>query len=258
MISQQLLVKAAKLLDFGAKSIEAQNIDLRKLKGARSLFFQMIVAAHSYAETVYILCERNRTSACGGLLRSLLENLINIRSLYSAPREHHHIIFLHGVIEKRKQQNHALEFLNKNPQYQDQGFSITELSKARDATVTQENVYTKKVNRQKMKLIESVIERTKYVDEHNKKKRQKSESLERLYFNIYRTLSAATHMNFLSFQDHFKLENSQIVVMLSGDPDKVEHFLRVLIYLYTETLDAFLKIFKSPLRKQFNKKDYAG
>jgi hypothetical protein len=62
----------------------------------------------------------------------------------------------------------------------------------------------------------------------------------------------------LSFQDHFKLENSQIVVMLSGDPDKVEHFLRVLIYLYTETLDAFLKIFKSPLRKQFSKKDYTG
>ena len=163
-MSQQLLVKAAKLLDFGAKSIEAQNVDLPKLKGARSLFFQMIVAAHSYAEAVYILCKRNRTPACGGLLRSLLENLINIRFLYSAPREHHHIIFLHGVIEKRKQQNHALEFLNKNPQYQDQGFSITDLSKARDATVTQENVYTKKVNGHKMKLIESVIERTKYVD----------------------------------------------------------------------------------------------
>ncbi|MFI5343614.1 MAG: hypothetical protein ACHQUC_05265 [Chlamydiales bacterium] len=52
MMCQQLLVKAAKLLDFGAKSIEAQNVDLPRLKGARSLFFQMIVAAHSYAEAV--------------------------------------------------------------------------------------------------------------------------------------------------------------------------------------------------------------
>lgn len=256
MMSQQLLAKAAKLLDFGAKSIEAQNIDLRKLKGARSLFFQMIVAAHSYAETVYILCERNRTPACGGLLRSLLENLINIRFLCCAPREHNHILFLHGIIEKRKQQDHALEFLNRNPQYQNQGFSITDLSKARDANINQENVYIKKVNTHKMKLIKSVIERTKYVDEHNKKKHLKSEALERLYFIIYRSLSAATHMNFLSFQDHFKLENSQIVVMLSGDPEKVEHFLRVLIYLYTETLDTFLKIFKNPFRRQFHKKDY--
>ncbi len=91
---QTKLYNVAKLLDFGANCLSAQKLDVMKMKGSRKLVFPMIIAAHNYSEGIYDLCKANRTHPSFSLLRSLLENLINIKFLISFLRKHHYIIFL--------------------------------------------------------------------------------------------------------------------------------------------------------------------
>ena len=75
----------AKLLDFGAKCLGYQNLNVLKMRGAKKMFFAMLVAAHNYTEGVYSLCRENRSHPCFSLLRSLCENLINVNFLYCFP-----------------------------------------------------------------------------------------------------------------------------------------------------------------------------
>lgn len=114
---QTKLNDVAKLLDFGADCLNAQKLNVIKMRSARKIVFPMIIAAHNYSEGIYVLCKANRTHPCFTLLRSLLENLINIKFLYCSPRKHHNIIFLNGLAEKKKQLNDTLTYLKKFPQY---------------------------------------------------------------------------------------------------------------------------------------------
>jgi len=102
----------------------------------------MLVAAHNYTEGVYSLCRENRSHPCFGLLRSLCDNLINAKFLYCSPRKHCRLIFLHGLIEKRKQLNHALEYLKQHPQ------RLLEIK----ASINDVNKSLKKVRAQESKL----------------------------------------------------------------------------------------------------------
>lgn len=92
----------------------------------------------------------------------------------------------------------------------------------------------------------------KYVDKYNKKKNKKTNSLEWIYILLFRHLSSATHINFLHFDNYFKIEGNEFVVMLSGNSDDVDHILSLAIYLYKEILAMFLRVFKSPLIKELN------
>ena len=49
---------------------------------------------------------------------------------------------------------------------------------------------------------------------------------------------------------HFKNENNEIVVLLSGNPDEVDKIIRLVIFLYKEMLTMFLRVFKNPLIKK--------
>jgi len=102
-------------------------------------------------------------------------------------------------------------------------------------------------------LIMGLQERAKYVDSHNSNKNRKSYSLEWIYILLFRNLSSSTHINFLDFHKYFKNEGREVVVFLSGNPDDVGEILALLDYLYKELLITFLKAFKNPLIKQFEK-----
>lgn len=104
----------AKLLDFGAKCFEHQNLNVLKMRGAKKVLFPMLVAAHNYTEAVYSLCQENRSHPCFSLLRSLCDNLINAKFLYCSPRNHYCLIFLHGLIEKKCQRESLHNVLSCN------------------------------------------------------------------------------------------------------------------------------------------------
>lgn len=101
-----------------------------------------------------------------------------------------------------------------------------------------------------------VLEMAKYVDKHNKNKNRKSCSFEWIYILIFRYLSSATHINFLHFTEVFKVEDNEIVVLLSGNSDDVDRIVTLAIYLYKEMLAMFLRVFKSPLIKLL--RDFRG
>lgn len=246
------LQKVAKLLDFGAECFREQKINIMKMRGSRKIVFPMIIAAHNYSEAIFVLCKANRTHPCFSLLRSLLENLININFLYCSPKKHHHIILLNGLVEKKKQLDDVVKYLTKHPQFCERQ-NLSDVIKALDDVLKKEKKVKTKLKKHQENLIKSVYARARYVDEYNQLKNQKSESLEWLYIYIHRTLSSSTHINFLDFKNYFKFENSETVVFLSGNPDDTEAVLDLLNYLYKEALETFLKIFKSPLKNQFIK-----
>lgn len=74
----------AKLLDFGAACLEQSKINVVKLRGAKRVFFPMIVATQSFAEGIFTLCKAKRTQICQSALRSLLDNLIKAKFLGSS------------------------------------------------------------------------------------------------------------------------------------------------------------------------------
>lgn len=253
---QTKLNDVAKLLDFGAHCLNAQKINVMKMRGARKTVFPMIVAAHNYSEGVFVLCKANRTHPCFTLLRSLLENLINIKFLYCSPRKHFNIIFLNGLVEKKKQFNDTLDYFKKFPQYKKNlNFTDADVLKALDKLEIEEDNIRRKVDKSQEKFVKYLYDRAAYVDEHNQKKNQKSESLEWLYIHLFRTLSSSTHLNFLEFKNYFTQKDDEIVVFLSGNPDDTGDVLNLLHYLYKETLGTFLKIFKSPLKNKLKEFD---
>lgn len=245
------LKNLAKLLDFGAECFQQQKINVDKLRGARKILFPMIVAAQSYTESIYSLCKEDRTPVCLGILRSLSENLIKAKFLYCHPLKHCHVIFLNGVKEKRKQQNHALKFLTTNPEYLTQPLTIKDLLAALNRVKAQEKRTQLKIDNYSLDAVsDDILEMAKYVDKHNKNKNRKSYSLEWIYISLFRHLSSATHINFLHFEEFFKIEGDEIVVLLSGNPDDVEGIVLLATYLYKEMLGMFLRVFKIPLIKK--------
>lgn len=103
------------LLDFGARCMELQNIKITGLKGVKKVFFPMLIAAHSYSEGIFCLCQENRSPPSSALLRPLCENLINARFLFCNRKKHIYVFYLDSLLERKKQLQHALRFLKQNP-----------------------------------------------------------------------------------------------------------------------------------------------
>lgn len=226
------------------------NINVSRLRGAKKILFPMMVAAQCYTEAIYVLCDQARTPPCLSLLRSVCDNFIKAKFLYCHPSKHCYVIFLDGLEEKRKQQNSALEFLKNNPEYlAEAGFSINELSGALEQVKLQEMKTKATIENYSGETISGTLKMAQYVDKHNKGKRRKSASLEWIYILIFRHLSSATHINFLHYEEFFKVEGDEIVVLLSGNPDDVHIRVQLAEFLYKEMLSMFLRVFKSPLIK---------
>src|ERR1700722_6408032 len=138
-MNAEKLKDLAKLLDFGADCLEKQKINLQKIRGARKVFFPMVAAAQSFTESILTLCKEDRTPACLSLLRSLCENLIKAKFLYCHPLKHSHLIFFDGLMQKRKQLNHAIQFLKTNQEYLPHAnFTMEELTTAQKRVEIQE------------------------------------------------------------------------------------------------------------------------
>ncbi len=247
------LSSLGKLLDFGADCIKRQNIKVLRLKGAKRIFFPMLVAAHNYTEAIFALCKENRTPPSSSLLRSLCENYINAKFLLCNKRKHAHVIYLDGLIEKKKQLNDTQAFLKKNPhRAAETGLSTNEVDKALKKVAAREKKVRTKIDTFLGNLILGTQGRAKHADEYNTNKHAKSASLEWIYILIFRTLSSATHINFLEFTRYFKLEAQEIVIFLSGNSDETPIIVALANYLYKEILGTFLKVFKSPLLTEFH------
>lgn len=243
-----------KLLDFGAKCLNCEkiNVNIRKLRGAKKVFFPMLIAAHNYTEGIYSLCSENRSHPCFPLLRSLCENHINAKFLYCAPIKHSYVIFLDGLSEKKKMLNHALDYSKQSPTRSlETKVSVKDITQSLKKVKNLEKEVVAKINKYPGKLILGTSERAKFVDEHNIKKNAKSSSLEWNYILYFRTLSSSTHMNFLDFPNYFKQEGREMVIFLSGNPDDINDILDMADFFYKEMLNMFLKIFKSPFKDDF-------
>ncbi len=243
-----------KMLDFGADCMKRQNINIPKLRGAKKVFFPMLLAAQSYTEAIFVLCREHRTFPCSALLRSLLENLINAKFLLCDPAKNVHVIYLKAVTEKKKQLTHGHAFLKLNPLWGlENHLSIKAVENSLRKTLTQEKRTKTKLNKHVDPPIFEMLARAQYVDKRNAFKKKKSASLEGFYILLYRTLSSSTHINFLDFRRYFKLTPDGITIFLSGDPDETPFVTALAEFFYKEMLWAFLKIFKSPLLKEFEK-----
>jgi hypothetical protein len=243
-----------KLLDFGARCMEHQNIKIPRLRGVKTVFFPMLVAAHSYTEGIFSLCKENRSPPSSALLRSLCENLINARFLFCNRRKHTQVFCLDGLLERKKQLEHALRFLKQNPhRAAETNVSIKDVENALKKIATQEKKVKTRIEKFSANLILDTAGRAHYIDKYNADKQIKSISLEWLYILLFRNLSSSTHINFLDFSRYFKKEGSEIVVFLSGNPDETEEMVALADYFYKELLVTFLKLFKSPLLSEFEK-----
>lgn len=248
------LTSLGKLLDFGARCMENQNIEIPKLRGVKKIFFPMLVAAHSYSEAIFSLCKENRSSPSSALLRPLCENLINARFLFCNRRKHIHVFYLDSLLEKKKQLEHALRFLKQNPhRVAETNVSIKDVEKVLKKIATQEKKVKIRIEKFSGNLILDTQGRAHHIDKYNTDKQIESISLEWLYILLFRNLSASTHIKFLDFRRYFKKEGSEIVVFLSGNPDETEAMVAFVDYFYKELLGTFLKLFKSSLLIEFEK-----
>jgi hypothetical protein len=252
--SMTKLSSLGSLLDFGARCMGQQNINIPRLRGVNKVFFPMFVAAHSYTEGIFCLCQENRSPPSTALLRPLCENLINARFLFCNRRKHTHVFYLDGLLERKKQLEHALRFLKHNPhRVAETNVSIKDVEKTLKKIATQEKKVRASIEKFSGVLILDTQGRAHHVDKHNTNKQIKSISLEWLYILLFRNLSASTHINFLNFRRYFKKEGSEIVVFLSGNSDETEGVVALADYFYKELLGTFLKLFQSPLLVEFEK-----
>jgi hypothetical protein len=242
-----------RILDFGHQYLYAQSVEPEKLRESKKIFYAMFIAAHNFSESIYTLCLQDRTHGCEPLLRSLWENLIKAKFLYSNPKKHYLTLHMEGLIEERKKTKHAIEFHINHPDiitplpYKN---FINELKKKVKKTESYINRMKKKIDKHPPPHTFTLLEKAKFVDDHNKQKKRRSESLERLYFLIYRTNSSGTHINTLFLSNFFKSENGEVVILLSGDPQNTSMVVSICLFLYKEILRQFSKIFRgNPLRK---------
>lgn len=242
------------LLDFGARCMQLQNIKISGLKGVKKVFFPMLIAAHSYTEGIFCLCQENRSPPSSVLLRPLCENLINARFLFCNRKKHTHVFYLDSLLEKKKQLEHALRFLKQNPNsVVETNVSIKNIEKALKKIATQEKKVKTRLEKFSGASILDTQGRAHHVDKYNTENQIKSISLEWLYILLFRNLSSSTHIKFLDFRRYFKKEGSEIVVFLSGNADEIQGVVALADYFYKELLGTFLKLCKSPLLTEFEK-----
>lgn len=242
------------LLDFGANCMEQQNIEIPKLRGVKKIFFPMLIAAHNYTEGIFCLCKEHRSPPGLVLLRSLCENLINARFLFCNRKKHIHVFYLDSLLEKKKQLQHALQFLKQNPdRVVEANMSIKDIEKTLKSVISQEKIVKAKIDKFPGATIMDAQGRAHHIDKYNSEKKIQSTSLEWLYILLFRNLSSSTHVKFLDFRRYFKMEGSEVVVFLSGNSNDTEEVVLLAHYFYKELLRTFLKLFKSPFLSEFER-----
>jgi hypothetical protein len=256
---QEELKYLEKLLDFGADCFNQQKIDLKRIQRKKQALFAMTVAAHSITEAIYSLCKEDRSHSCFILLRTLYENFINAKFLFtSSSSKHFYVIFLDALTQKEKQLQSAVDFLHKNPQDSSVSVEMKDLNASLKKTKKLIIKTKNKINKYPGSLIVDVLGRARSVDSYNKNRGLSSASLEWIYTSPYRSLSSSTHLNYLAFPDFFKQgEDGVIEVLLSGNTKDIKFILAQANYLYLGIMNMFLSVFKNPLKTKF-KKIYEG
>ncbi|NGX31341.1 MAG: hypothetical protein K940chlam8_00707 [Chlamydiae bacterium] len=246
------LDQLCKIVNFGADCLENSKIDRKKIRIRKKLFLLMMSAAHNYTEGIYELCKQSRTHSCFVLMRSLIENRINAKSLFASKG-------LDGVY------GYLLESYNEEKKMLER---MLELKKRRLCVPMLKNLSEKHLNK-KIKSFDKIINtikkkypesisfqkaynRAEKIDEFNRIKKYRSESLKVEYESFYRLYSSNSHLTLRHGLDTFISvgEDDILEILLSGDVNDLERILQHTFYFYQDILRMFLIHFKSPFRKE--------
>lgn len=238
------------LLNFGAECFEKLNVEYGKIKIRKRLFLLMAVAAHNYTESIFSLCKQNRTHACFPLLRSLVENRINAKSLFATETMDGVYQFQITGYEEQKKMLERLLLINRNiPSHQIQ-------IRISDADL----INTIKIIDKKIKIIQTKIKNknspkslynlTLGIDNFNTTKNKKSASLQSEYESVYRHLCSHSHLTIQGLEQFISVKQGVLEFFLSGNSEDVELVAQHAAYLYEDILKMVLIQFKLPRRKE--------
>jgi uncharacterized protein DUF5677 len=238
------------LLNFGTECFEKLKFEYNRIRIRNRLFLLMAVAAHNYTESIFSLCKQNRTHACFPLLRSLVENRINAKSLFASETMDGVYQFQIAGYEEQKKVLKGLVLINKSiPSHQIQiKISDTDLMntiKVIDKNIKKIEIKIKNKNSPK-KLYNLALE----IDKFNTIKNKKSASLHSEYESIYRHLCSHSHLTIQGLEQFKSTKQGFQEFFLSGNPEDVELIVQLAGYLYEDILKMVLIRFKLPRHRE--------
>jgi len=237
------------LLNFGADCLQKANIDYKKIKVRKRLFLQMVVAAHNYTESIFSLCKENRTHVCFVLLRSLVENRINAKSLFACEGMDGVYLFQIDGYEEQKKMLERLLVLNKTiPTHQLQ-FKISDEDIRKSMKTIEKNI--KHVERKTKNKTgpKDLFNLCLAIDKFNINKNKPSASLLSEYESIFRHLCSHSHLTIKGLDEFISTKQGILEFFLSGNPEDRGVIVAHSLYLYQDILKMFLIQFKIPLLK---------
>ncbi len=256
------LKKLCHLMDFGADCMQAAKIATPdRLRGAKGHLLWLIVTAHNHCESVCELCKKARTHAALVLLRTVCECLVKARYLYCDPHLHVWELRLEAFREKSKCLNGMKGLIESGApeKVSSARVSIDEV-KASLNLLRYPMEYCERgfrergggFNKNGRPNKTGTLAKAKHVDKYNFDKGAKSESLEFLYHSVYRQLSSGVHVDGQNFSDYISWSEDCCEVRLSGDASRVPEVSELAIWLYSNLMRQFLKVYRIPRVRQMN------
>lgn len=247
------LNRLCNLLNFGADCLQNANIDYKKIKIRKRLFLQMVVAAHNYTESIFSLCKENRTHSCFVLLRSLVENRINAKSLFASEGMDGVYLFQIDGYEEQKKMLERLLILNKTvPSHQLQ-FKISDKDLMRSIKNIDNNIKHVERKTKNKKGPKDLFNLCLATDKFNANRNKSSASLLSEYESIFRHLCSHSHLTIKGLDEFISIKQGVLEFFLSGNPEDLDVIVLHSIYLYQDIIKMFLIQFKIPfLRKLKN------
>lgn len=248
---QQYVNDLGRLLDFSRQQLSSTKIRLSKLKTRKRILFGMLIAAHNYTESIFVLLGGARTHACHGLLRSLLEIFINSRYIFTSRDFRIPARFaLRGEEELLNKFEQMRKYRIEHPNLDTNKETITDSKLYEAATAITENIETIRKKYPNIRQAGDLRSRTRAVDKFNFRKFGKIESpLEWHHLALYWYFSDFQHLSVRGLDKFFKITDQGIEVLLSGDPDNVIPICVSAYAWYLGVLDSFSHQFGMPSRR---------
>jgi hypothetical protein len=252
--SNRELEQLETILDFSARMLEKQNIDLKKIRKKKQLFLLMHIALHNISESIFCLCKEERTNSCFILLRTLFENHVNAKFLFcSSNLKNFHSLQGDVYREKTKQLENAWRFVESNPNHSltpeqviELNLSINENKKCLDKVNALIDKYPGEVP-------SNLFGRAEFVDKYNEQRNKKTASLVWRYHLIYRELSTHTHLKISALRNFLEQSpNEAPAAFLSGNPSNLNIVATLTNDSLKEFVSMFMKIFNSPLKSEYS------
>lgn len=228
-----------------------EKFDYRRMRVRKRMLFLMFAAAHNYAESIYSLCKEGRSHACFVIIRSLIENRINSKSLFSS----NSLEGVYGFLSYSNNQHikalkRQIDLMKSLPHEQIQyHFSEAEFRKKINEI---ERINVKIARKYPgISRFMALYNRSGEVDEFNRSNNYSSASLKWEYETTYRLYSESIHLTAKGLQNFINIDqHGTIHVFLSGKPEDVSLIAEYVHHLYKDILRMFFLNFRLPYLKK--------